>query len=99
MRGIEPSPTFKVSLYELLRGIDRRTGGDEYQRIVEAFERLSGTLIRTTSGKVSVRSPKDFTGLSDMLHPPMIKDAQPVLSSRWLNCKGRLRSSLEQTAG
>ncbi len=46
-RGVATSPTFKVSLYELLRGIDRRTNGDEYQRIVEAFERLSGTLIRT----------------------------------------------------
>ncbi len=59
-RGIEPSPTFKVSLYELLRGIDRRTGGDEYQRIVEAFERLSGTLIRTNIRQGRRKKPEGF---------------------------------------
>ena len=59
-RGIEPSPTFKVSLYELLRGIDRRTGGDEYQRIVEAFERLSGTLIRTNIRQGKRKKPEGF---------------------------------------
>lgn len=59
-RGIELSPTFKVSLYELLRGIDRRTGGDEYQRIVEAFERLSGTLIRTNIRQGKRKKPEGF---------------------------------------
>ena len=59
-RGIAPSPTFKVSIYELLRGIDRRTGGDEYQRIVEAFERLSGTLIRTNIRQGKRKKPEGF---------------------------------------
>ncbi len=59
-RGINLSPTFKVSVYELLRGIDRRTGGDEYQRIVEAFERLSGTLIRTNIRQGKRKKPEGF---------------------------------------
>ena len=59
-RGIVPSPTFRVSIYELLRGIDRRTGGDEYQRIVEAFERLSGTLIRTNIRQGKRKKPEGF---------------------------------------
>lgn len=59
-RGLDTSPTFKVSLYELLRGIDRRTGGDEYQRIVEAFDRLSGTLIRTNIRQGKRKKPEGF---------------------------------------
>lgn len=59
-RGVNTSATFKVSLYELLRGIDRRTGGDEYQRIVEAFERLSGTLIRTNIRQGKRKKPEGF---------------------------------------
>jgi plasmid replication initiation protein len=59
-RGLPTSPAFKVSIYELLRGIDRRTGGDEYQRIVEAFERLSGTLIRTNISQGRRKVPEGF---------------------------------------
>ncbi len=59
-RGVATSPTFKVSLYELLRGIDRRTSGDEYHRIVEAFERLSGTLIRTNIRQGKRKKPEGF---------------------------------------
>lgn len=59
-RGIPTSPTFKVSIYELLRSIDRRTGGDEYQRIVEAFDRLSGTLIRTNIRQGKRKKPEGF---------------------------------------
>ena len=60
LRGIPTSPTFKVSIYELLRSIDRRTGGDEYQRIVEAFDRLSGTLIRTNIRQGRSKKPEGF---------------------------------------
>ncbi len=59
-RGLGTSPTFKVSLYELLHGIDRGTSGDEYQRIVEAFERLSGTLIRTNIRQGKSKKPEGF---------------------------------------
>ena len=60
MRGITTSPTFRVSIYELLRGIERHTSGDEYQRIVEAFERLSGTLIRTNIRQGRRKKPEGF---------------------------------------
>ena len=59
-RGVATSPTFRVSIYELLRGIERRTSGDEYQRIVEAFERLSGTLIRTNIRQGRRKKPEGF---------------------------------------
>jgi plasmid replication initiation protein len=59
-RGVATSPTFHVSIYELLRGIERRTSGDEYQRIVEAFERLSGTLIRTNIRQGRRKKPEGF---------------------------------------
>jgi plasmid replication initiation protein len=59
-RGIATSPTFRVSLYELLRGIERRTSGDEYQRIIEAFERLGGTLIRTNIRQGRRKKPEGF---------------------------------------
>ena len=59
-RGLATSPTFRVPLYALLRGIDRPTGGDEYRRIVEALERLSATLIRTNIRQGKKRQPEGF---------------------------------------
>jgi plasmid replication initiation protein len=59
-RGMTPKATFRVPLYELLRGIDRPTGGDEYRRIVEALERLSGTLVRTNIRQGKKKRPEGF---------------------------------------
>lgn len=59
-KGKPTSPHFKVPLYELLRGIDRPTGGDEYRRIVEALERLSATLIRTNIRQGKKKRPEGF---------------------------------------
>lgn len=59
-KGKSTSPHFKVPLYELLRGIDRPTGGDEYRRIVEALERLSATLIRTNIRQGKKKRPEGF---------------------------------------
>jgi plasmid replication initiation protein len=59
-RGMAPKATFRVPLYELLRGIDRPTGGDEYRRIVEALERLSGTLVRTNIRQGKKKRPEGF---------------------------------------
>ncbi len=59
-KGAPTSPHFHVPLYELLRGIDRPTGGDEYRRIVEALERLSATLIRTNIRQGKKKRPEGF---------------------------------------
>ncbi len=59
-RGLTTVATFRVPLYELLRGIDRPTGGDEYRRIVEALERLSATLIRTNIRQGKKKRPEGF---------------------------------------
>ncbi|RSU56219.1 RepA replication protein [Sphingomonas sp. S-NIH.Pt1_0416] len=58
--GQPTTPHFHVPLYELLRGIDRPTGGDEYRRIVEALERLSATLIRTNIRQGKKKRPEGF---------------------------------------
>lgn len=59
-KGKPTSPHFHVPLYELLRGIDRPTGGNEYRRIVEALERLSATLIRTNIRQGKKKRPEGF---------------------------------------
>jgi plasmid replication initiation protein len=59
-KGRPTSPSFRVPLYVLLRGIDRPTGGDEYRRIVEALERLSATLIRTNIRQGKKERPGGF---------------------------------------
>lgn len=59
-KGLPTSPHFRVPLYELLRGIDRPTGGDEYRRIVESLERLSATLIRTNIRQGKRKRPEGF---------------------------------------
>jgi len=59
-RGEATSPTIRVSLYELLRGIGRPTGGDEYRRILKALERLNATFIRTNVRSGRRRDPKGF---------------------------------------
>lgn len=59
-KGTPTSPHFHVPFYELLRGIDRPTGGNEYRRIVEALERLSATLIRTNIRQGKKKRPEGF---------------------------------------
>ena len=59
-QGRTTSPRFHIPLYELLKGIDRPTGGDEYRRIVEALERLSATLIRTNIRQGKKKRPEGF---------------------------------------
>jgi plasmid replication initiation protein len=76
-RGVPTSPTFKVTLYELLRGIDRRTGGDEYQRIIETFERLSGTLIRTNIRQGRRKMPEGFHWI-ERYAAPTDEDGRPA---------------------
>jgi len=49
-----------VHPYELLRSIDRPTGGDEYRRLHEALERLSATLIRTSIHQGKRKRPEGF---------------------------------------
>ena len=76
-RNVATSPTFKVSLYELLRGIDRHTSGDEYQRIIEAFERLSGTLIRTNIRQGRRKMPEGFHWI-ERYAAPTDEDGRPA---------------------
>lgn len=46
-KGLATSRTFRVHPYELLKAIDRPTGGVDYQRLVEALKRLAATFITT----------------------------------------------------
>lgn len=59
-KGLPTSPHFQVPLYELLRGIDRPVGGEDYQRILAALERLSATLIRTNIRQGKRKRPEGF---------------------------------------
>ncbi|GGB53147.1 hypothetical protein GCM10011505_37690 [Tistrella bauzanensis] len=68
-RGEATSPTIRVSLYELLRGIGRPTGGDEYRRILKALERLNATFIRTNVRSGRRRDPKGFHWLESYSAP------------------------------
>ena len=67
-RGIPTSRKFRVSLYELLKGIGRPTGGAEYTRIVEALRRLKGTVIETTIRQKGTR-PQGFGWIEEWAAP------------------------------
>jgi len=45
--GREVSRTVRITVYDLLVNTNRHTGGKDYKRLQEAFERLSGTRITT----------------------------------------------------
>lgn len=67
-RGVPTSRKFRVSLYELLRGIGRPTGGSEYARVVEALRRLKGTVIETTIRQKGTR-PQGFGWIEEWSAP------------------------------
>jgi plasmid replication initiation protein len=53
--GIAPSPKIKIIAQDLLVAINRTTGGKDYEALIEALDRLSGTRIHTnitTGGEV-----------------------------------------------
>jgi len=52
-QGLPTSPVLSFHPYELLRSIHRETGGEHYERLRAALNRLSGTMIET-----SVRAEK-----------------------------------------
>jgi len=45
--GREPSQTVRITGYDLLTATNRHTGGKDYDRLEQAFERLSGTRLKT----------------------------------------------------
>jgi len=55
--GIPISRTLRLTAYDLLVATNRNTSGDDYNRLESAFDRLSGTRIKTdvTSGNVRTR--------------------------------------------
>jgi plasmid replication initiation protein len=55
--GIPISRTLRLTAYDLLVATNRPTDGDSYNRLESAFDRLSGTRIKTdvTSGDVRIR--------------------------------------------
>ena len=55
-QGREMSPTVRFKAFDMLTATNRPTGGESYQRLREALERLSGTRIMTniTTGDVEV---------------------------------------------
>ena len=79
--GACPRPQPQGFHLRLLRGIDRRTGGDEYQRIVEAFEKVSGTLIRTNIRQGRREVPEGFHWIERYAAPTDEEDDLPVSSS------------------
>lgn len=59
-RELPTAKTFKVHPYELLRAIDRPTGGEDYSRLVDALKRLNGTVIETTIRQGQRKRPQGF---------------------------------------
>ena len=45
--GRDPSPTVRITAHDLLTATNRHTGGKNYSQLVSAFERLSGTQLKT----------------------------------------------------
>jgi len=45
--GREPSQTVRITGYDLLKATNRHTGGKDYDRLENAFERLAGTRLKT----------------------------------------------------
>lgn len=45
--GREPSQTVHITGYDLLIATNRHTGGKDYERLEQAFERLAGTRLKT----------------------------------------------------
>jgi len=45
--GREPSQTVRITGYDLLISTNRHTGGKDYDRLEQAFERLAGTRLKT----------------------------------------------------
>lgn len=45
--GREPSQTVRITGYDLLTATNRHTGGKDYDRLEQAFERLAGTRLKT----------------------------------------------------
>jgi len=45
--GREPSPTVRITAHDLLTATNRHTGGKNYSQLVNAFERLAGTRLKT----------------------------------------------------
>jgi len=45
--GREPSQTVRITGYDLLKATNRHTGGKDYDRLEQAFERLAGTRLKT----------------------------------------------------
>lgn len=52
-RGGQPNPQVYFHPYQLLRGIRRATGGDQYKKLQEALRRLASTYVET-----NIRVPK-----------------------------------------
>jgi plasmid replication initiation protein len=52
-RGGEPNPRIHFHPYQLLRGIRRNTGGDQYRKLQDALRRLASTYVET-----NIRVPK-----------------------------------------
>ena len=52
-RGGEPNPRIQFHPHQLLRGIRRNTGGDQYRKLQDALRRLASTYVET-----NIRVPK-----------------------------------------
>jgi plasmid replication initiation protein len=62
--GREPSQTVRITGYDLLTATNRHTGGKDYDRLEQAFERLSGTRLRTNIETGNAKDRQGF-GLID----------------------------------
>ena len=62
--GREPSPTVRITAYDLLTATNRHTGGKNYSQLVKSFERLAGTQLKTDIETGETREISGF-GLID----------------------------------
>jgi plasmid replication initiation protein len=57
--GREPTQTVRITGYDLLKATNRHTGGKDYARLEQAFERLAGTRLKTN---IETGTSKDRQG-------------------------------------
>jgi plasmid replication initiation protein len=74
-RGGEPSPTVQFHPYNLLKGIRRHVGGDQYAKLQGALRRLASTYVETNI-RVPKGSRKKTTGFHWIEHWDSYEDEE-----------------------
>ena len=69
-KGIRPERTIKTTAYNLLKSINRGTGGAEYANLKNALRRLKATVVETNIRLPRLQQSSMFSWLGDWIEDP-----------------------------